>query len=200
MYKKYIKRLLDIFFSLSLIIILSPVIIVTCILVRISLKESAIFKQERPGLNEKNFLIYKFKTMNSRKDINGMLLPDDIRLTTFGKIIRKLSLDELPQFFNVLKGDMSFIGPRPLLKEYLALYDNEQRKRHNVRPGITGWAQVNGRNAISWKEKFILDKYYVENISLVLDIKIVWLTIMKLFKRSDISSDTYVTMEKFKGN
>ncbi|MEK4947786.1 sugar transferase [Carnobacterium sp. FSL W8-0810] len=200
MYKKYIKRLLDIFFSLSLIIILSPVIICTYILVRISLKESAVFKQERPGLNENNFVIYKFKTMNSRKDINGVLLPDDIRLTTFGKIIRKLSLDELPQFFNVLKGDMSFIGPRPLLKEYLTLYDAEQRKRHNVRPGITGWAQVNGRNAISWKEKFIFDKYYVENISLVLDIKIVWLTIKKLLKRSDISSDTYVTMEKFKGN
>lgn len=199
MYKKYFKRLLDILFSIILIIIFSPVIFLTYILVRIFLKEPAIFKQERPGLNETIFVIYKFKTMNSKRDINGLLLPDDIRLSTFGKIIRKLSLDELPQFFNILKGDMSFIGPRPLLNEYLTLYDKEQRKRHNVRPGITGWAQVNGRNSISWEEKFKLDLYYVENINFALDIKIVWLTVMKILKRSDISSDTYVTMEKFKG-
>ncbi|MCM3511386.1 sugar transferase [Carnobacterium inhibens] len=199
MYKKYFKRLFDILFSVILIIILSPVMVVTYILVMIFLGLPVIFKQERPGLNEKIFLIYKFKTMNSNKDINGILLPDDTRLTTFGKIIRRLSLDELPQFFNVLKGDMSFIGPRPLLNEYLVLYNEEQRKRHNVRPGITGWAQVNGRNSISWEEKFKLDEYYTENISLVLDIKIVWLTIMKILKRSDVSSDTYVTMEKFKG-
>lgn len=159
----------------------------------------AIFKQERPGLNEKKFVIYKFKTMNSKRDSSGVLLPDHIRLTTFGKIIRKLSLDELPQFFNVLKGDMSFIGPRPLLNEYLGLYNDEQRKRHIVRPGITGWAQVNGRNSIPWEEKFKLDQYYAENISFILDIIIVWLTIMKILKRSDISSENYVTMEKFKG-
>lgn len=199
MYKKYFKRLFDILFSVILIIILSPVMVVTYTLVMIFLGLPVIFKQERPGLNEKFFLIYKFKTMNSNKDINGILLPDDTRLTTFGKIIRRLSLDELPQFFNVLKGDMSFIGPRPLLIEYLVLYNEEQKKRHNVRPGITGWAQVNGRNSISWEEKFKLDEYYTENISLVLDIKIVWLTIMKILKRSDVSSDTYVTMEKFKG-
>lgn len=199
MYKKYIKRLLDILFSAILIIILSPLIIITYILVMIFLGIPAIFKQERPGLNENKFVIYKFKTMNSKRDFNGLLLPDDLRLTTFGKIIRKLSLDELPQFFNVLKGDMSFIGPRPLLNEYLPLYNEEQRKRHDVRPGITGWAQVNGRNSISWDEKFKFDQYYVDNVSLVMDIKIVYLTIMKILKRSDISSDTYVTMEKFKG-
>lgn len=199
MYKKYFKRLLDILFSVILIIILSPLIIITYILVMIFLGIPVIFKQERPGLNEKKFVIYKFKTMNTKKDTNGVLLPDHVRLTTFGKIIRKLSLDELPQFFNVLKGDMSFIGPRPLLNEYLGLYNDEQRKRHIVRPGITGWAQVNGRNSIPWEEKFKLDQYYTENISFMLDIRIVWLTIMKLLKRSDISSDTYVTMEKFKG-
>lgn len=199
MYKKKIKRFLDICFSFILIIILSPVIIFTYILVRIFIKESAVFKQKRPGLNEKLFVIYKFKTMNSKRDSDDLLLPDDIRLTSFGKSIRKLSLDELPQLFNVLKGDMSFIGPRPLLNEYLNLYNEEQRKRHNVRPGITGWAQVNGRNSISWEEKFKLDQYYAENISFVLDLKIVCLTIIKILKRSDISSDTYVTMEKFKG-
>lgn len=199
MYKKYFKRLFDVLFSFVLIITLSPVIIITYILVRIFIKESAVFKQERPGLNEKKFVIYKFKTMNSKKDNNGLLLPDDVRLTTFGKIIRKLSLDELLQFFNILKGDMSFIGPRPLLNEYLGLYNEEQRKRHDVRPGITGWAQVNGRNSISWEEKFKLDQYYAENISYILDIKIVCLTVFKILKRSDISSDTYVTMEKFKG-
>lgn len=199
MYKKYFKRSLDILFSVILIIILSPLIIITYILIMIFLGVPVIFKQERPGLNEKKFIIYKFKTMNTKKNSKGVLLPDHVRLTTCGKIIRKLSLDELPQFFNVLKGDMSFIGPRPLLNEYLPLYNEEQRKRHNVRPGITGWAQVNGRNSISWDEKFKLDQYYVENISLVMDMKIVYLTLMKILKRSDISSDTYVTMEKFKG-
>lgn len=199
MYKKYFKRSLDILFSVILIIILSPLISITYILIMIFLGVPVIFKQERPGLNEKKFIIYKFKTMNTKKNSKGELLPDHVRLTTCGKIIRKLSLDELPQFFNVLKGDMSFIGPRPLLNEYLPLYNEEQRKRHNVRPGITGWAQVNGRNSISWDEKFKLDQYYVENISLVMDMKIVYLTLMKILKRSDISSDTYVTMEKFKG-
>lgn len=199
MYKKYFKRLLDLSFSVLLIIIFCPIILITYILVLLSLGFPVIFRQERPGLNEKEFVIYKFRTMNSKIDTKGLLLSDDIRLTNFGKIVRKLSLDEFPQFFNVLKGDMSFIGPRPLLKEYLKLYNVEQRKRHNVRPGITGWAQVNGRNSISWEEKFKLDQYYAENISFGLDLKIVWLTIMKLIKRSDISSDTYVTMEKFKG-
>lgn len=199
MYKIYFKRLFDILFSAIFIIIFSPVILITCVFVMLSLGLPVIFKQERPGLNEKKFVIYKFKTMNSKKDTKGVLLPDDMRLTTVGKIIRKISLDELPQFFNVLKGDMSFIGPRPLLNEYLDLYNEEQRKRHNVRPGITGWAQVNGRNSISWEKKFKLDQYYAENISFGLDIKIVCLTIIKILKRSDVSSDTYVTMERFKG-
>lgn len=199
MYKKYFKRLFDVLFSFILIVICSPIFVITFFLVIIFLGAPAIFKQERPGLNQKEFVIYKFKTMNNKKDAKGVLLPDKIRLTAFGKIIRKLSLDELPQFVNVLKGDMSFIGPRPLLNEYLPLYSKEQKKRHDERPGITGWAQVNGRNSISWDEKFKYDVYYVENVSLALDMKIFGLTIIKILKRSNISSDTSVTMEKFKG-
>lgn len=199
MYRKLFKRLIDILISFILIVLLSPVSIITYIFVRIFLGAPAIFKQERPGLNEEKFIIYKFRTMNNKKDINGTLLPDDVRLTALGKVIRKLSLDELPQFFNVLKGDMSFIGPRPLLSEYLSLYNEQQKKRHDIRPGITGWAQVNGRNAILWEEKFKLDQYYVENVSFLLDVKIVWLTIIKIAKHTDVSSETSVTMEKFKG-
>jgi undecaprenyl phosphate N,N'-diacetylbacillosamine 1-phosphate transferase len=159
-----------------------------------------LFRQKRPGLNEKIFGIYKFRTMTNEKDKNGELLPDEQRLLGLGKTIRSLSLDELPQIFNVLKGEMSFVGPRPLLTEYLPLYNEKQKKRHNVRPGITGWAQVNGRNAISWEQKFEYDIWYVDNQSFWLDIKILWLTFLKVVKRSDISSDTSVIMEKFEGS
>ena len=157
------------------------------------------FRQQRPGLNEKIFGIYKFRTMTNEKNKNGDLLPDEQRLLGLGKFIRSLSLDELPQIFNVLKGEMSFVGPRPLLIEYLPLYNDIQKQRHNVKPGITGWAQVNGRNAISWEQKFEYDVWYVENQSFLLDIKILWMTFLKVVRRSDISSDTAVTMEKFRG-
>jgi undecaprenyl phosphate N,N'-diacetylbacillosamine 1-phosphate transferase len=159
-----------------------------------------LFKQKRPGYRKKIFGIYKFRTMTNDKDTNGNLLPDEQRLIGIGKFIRSTSLDELPQLFNVLKGEMSFVGPRPLLIEYLELYNNKQIKRHDVKPGITGWAQVNGRNAISWEQKFKYDIWYVENQSFSLDIKILWLTFLKVVRRSDISSDTSVTMEKFKGS
>lgn len=161
---------------------------------------NAIFKQKRPGKNAGIFEITKFKTMNDKKDIHGKLLPDYQRITRFGKIVRTMSLDELPQLFNVLKGEMSLIGPRPLLVKYLERYTPEQARRHEVRPGITGWAQVNGRNAISWEEKFKLDVWYVDNMSLALDLKIIWLTLIKVLKRSDISSNTTITMEEFKGD
>lgn len=157
------------------------------------------FRQQRPGLHEKIFGIYKFRTMTNERDSHGELLPDEKRLVGIGKVIRSLSLDELPQIFNVLKGDMSFVGPRPLLIEYLPLYNERQKKRHDVKPGITGWAQVNGRNAISWKQKFEYDTWYVEHHSFLLDMKILWMTFLKVVKRSDISSDTAATMEKFEG-
>ena len=159
-----------------------------------------LFRQKRPGLDEKIFGIYKFRTMTNDTDKDGNLLPDDQRLLGLGKTIRSLSLDELPQIFNVLKGDMSFVGPRPLLVQYLLLYNERQNKRHDVKPGITGWAQVNGRNAISWEQKFEYDVWYVENQSFWLDIKILWLTFLKVVKRSDISSDSSATMEVFKGS
>ena len=158
-----------------------------------------LFRQKRPGLDAKIFGIYKFRTMTIEKDESGELLPDEQRLVGIGKFIRSTSLDELPQLFNVLKGEMSFIGPRPLLIEYLILYNERQKKRHDVKPGITGWAQVNGRNAISWEQKFKYDVWYVENQSFGLDIKILWMTFLKVLKRSDISSNTTVTMEKFEG-
>lgn len=199
MYKRYFKRIIDIIFSIILIIVLSPIIVITFLLVLVFLGKPVVFKQKRPGLNEDKFVIYKFRTMNSKRDDHGLLLPDEKRLTRFGETIRKLSLDELPQLFNVLKGDMSFIGPRPLLSEYLLLYNEEQKKRHIVRPGITGWAQVNGRNSISWEEKFKFDCYYAENLNFLLDLKIVWITIVKVLKRSDVTSDKHVTMEKFTG-
>lgn len=159
-----------------------------------------LFKQERPGLNEKIFTLYKFRSMTDERDENGELLPDSVRLTKFGKFLRSTSLDELPELFNILKGDMSIIGPRPLLVQYLPLYDEHQRRRHEVRPGLSGLAQVNGRNAISWEEKFNLDIEYVNNISFILDWKIIFLTIKKVFVREGISSDTSVTMEPFQGN
>ena len=200
MYAKYIKRMLDFILSLIALIVLSPLMIIIGILVRIKLGKPVIFKQKRPGKNEKIFTLYKFRTMTDEKDENGNLLPDDIRLTKFGKALRSTSLDELPEFFNILKGDMSFIGPRPLLVKYLPLYSEQQMHRHDVRPGLTGLAQVNGRNALSWQEKFNYDLEYVNNISFGLDIKIFIKTFLVVLKRSDISSSTSETMEEFKGN
>ncbi|TBR78589.1 undecaprenyl phosphate N,N'-diacetylbacillosamine 1-phosphate transferase [Campylobacter novaezeelandiae] len=198
MYKKYIKRILDFILALILLSFFSPLILTIAILLKITQK-SVIFTQIRPGLNEKEFKIYKFKTMSDEKDEQGNLLPDEMRLKSLGKIIRSLSLDELLQLFNVLKGDMSFVGPRPLLPEYLKLYDSRQKMRHNVKPGITGWAQVNGRNNISWKQKFELDVYYVEHISFALDLKILFLTFFKVLKQSGINKTGQATTEKFNG-
>lgn len=195
-----IKRFFDVISSLILILFLFPVYIVTWFIVRIKIGTPSIFKQKRPGLNGKIFFVYKFRTMTDERDGNGELLPDSCRLTSFGKLLRTLSLDELPQLWNVLKGDMSFVGPRPLLVEYLPLYSERQARRHKVRPGITGWAQVNGRNAISWEQKFEYDVWYVENQSLWLDFKILLLTVKKVFVSEGISQEGQATMEKFKGS
>ncbi len=200
MYKNFFKPLFDRILALILIIILSPIMIVVAILIYLWDGRPVIFTQKRPGFHEKIFKIYKFRTMTNERDKDGNLLPDAERLKGIGKIIRSLSLDELPQLFNVLKGDMSFIGPRPLLIEYLPLYNERHKKRHNVKPGITGWAQVNGRNAISWEQKFEYDVWYVENLSFLLDMKILWMTVLKVLKRSGISQDGHATMEKFKGS
>ncbi|KPH53702.1 undecaprenyl phosphate N,N'-diacetylbacillosamine 1-phosphate transferase [Helicobacter pullorum] len=200
MYKNLIKPILDFILAFLLIIIFSPIILIVALLIKLKLGSPILFTQERPGLNGKIFRIYKFRTMSDERDSKGDLLSDELRLKGFGKFIRKSSLDELPQLFNVLKGEMSFVGPRPLLVEYLKLYNQEQAKRHNVKPGITGWAQVNGRNAISWEEKFKLDMYYVEHISFMLDCKILYMTFFKVLKRKDINSNTNITMEKFTGN
>ncbi|ENE9250148.1 undecaprenyl phosphate N,N'-diacetylbacillosamine 1-phosphate transferase [Campylobacter jejuni] len=196
MYEKVFKRIFDFILSLVLLVLFSPVILITALLLKIT-QGSVIFTQNRPGLDEKIFKIYKFKTMSDERDEKGELLSDELRLKAFGKIVRSLSLDELLQLFNVLKGDMSFVGPRPLLVEYLPLYNKEQKLRHKVRPGITGWAQVNGRNAISWQKKFELDVYYVKNISFLLDLKIMFLTALKVLKRSGVSKEGHVTTEKF---
>ncbi|EAM0195941.1 undecaprenyl phosphate N,N'-diacetylbacillosamine 1-phosphate transferase [Campylobacter coli] len=198
MYEKWIKRIFDFVLALFLLVLFSPLILITALLLEIT-QGSVIFTQNRPGLNEKIFKIYKFKTMSDERDEKGELLSDELRLKAFGKIVRSLSLDELLQLFNVLKGDMSFVGPRPLLVEYLPLYNEEQKLRHKVRPGITGWAQVNGRNAISWQKKFELDVYYVKNISFLLDLKIMFLTALKVLKRSGVSKEGHVTTEKFNG-
>lgn len=198
-YKKFIKRPMDFILSLLAIILLSPVLIIVAGLIRVKLGSPVIFKQKRPGLNEKVFTLYKFRTMTDQKDKSGELLPDNIRLTKFGRFLRSTSLDELPELFNILKGDMSIIGPRPLLVQYLPLYNEHQKHRHDVRPGLSGWAQVNGRNAISWEEKFNLDVEYVYNVSFIDDWKIIFLTLKKVFVREGISSDTAVTMEPFKG-
>lgn len=199
-YARFVKRLIDILLSGLALIILSPVLLIVAILVRIKLGSPVIFNQKRPGLNEQIFTMYKFRTMTSETDNKGNLLPDDIRLTTFGKLLRATSLDELPELWNIFKGDMSIVGPRPLLVEYLPLYNEEQRHRHQVRPGLTGLAQVNGRNAISWTEKFKLDCQYVENITFKQDLSIFFLTIKKVFVKEGISSGTSVTNEKFEGN
>lgn len=199
-YKDLCKPILDFTLSLFLLILFLPILCIVALLIRIKLGAPVFFTQERPGKNGAIFKIYKFRTMQDLRDKNGELLPDNVRLKGFGKAIRKTSLDELPQLFNVLKGDMSFIGPRPLLVEYLPLYSKTQAKRHRVKPGITGWAQINGRNAISWEEKFRLDVWYVEHISFLLDCKIFFLTFYKVIKRKDIHSQTSVTMEKFTGS
>ncbi|HBK1735836.1 TPA: undecaprenyl phosphate N,N'-diacetylbacillosamine 1-phosphate transferase [Campylobacter jejuni] len=198
MYEKVFKRIFDFILALVLLVLFSPVILITALLLKIT-QGSVIFTQNRSGLDEKIFKIYKFKTMSDERDEKGELLSDELRLKAFGKIVRSLSLDELLQLFNVLKGDMSFVGPRPLLVEYLPLYNKEQKLRHKVRPGITGWAQVNGRNAISWQKKFELDVYYVKNISFLLDLKIMFLTALKVLKRSGVSKEGHVTTEKFNG-
>ncbi len=201
MYKHFFKRLID--FTLSLIgfIVISPIFIIVWVWLTIANKGAgALFFQERPGKDEKIFKVIKFKTMTDERDASGKLLPDAERLTKVGRFVRSTSLDEIPQLINVIKGDMSLIGPRPLLVQYLPLYNEYQKRRHEVRPGITGWAQVNGRNAISWDQKFEYDIWYVDNISFSLDIKVLFRTIQKVFKREGINSDTSSTMEPFKGN
>ncbi len=193
------KRLFDFIVALCALLTLLPVVIVVAVLVRFKLGSPILFTQDRPGLNGKVFKMMKFRTMLDGKDKLGNLLPDDKRMTKFGAFLRSTSLDELPGLFNVLKGDMSLVGPRPLLVQYLPLYSAEQARRHNVRPGITGWAQVNGRNAISWDQKFKLDVWYVDNQSFLLDLKILLLTVKKVFVREGISADGHVTIEPFKG-
>ena len=200
MYRNYIKRIIDLILSFMAIIVLSPVLVIVAILVRTKLGSPVIFKQKRPGMNEKIFTLYKFRTMTDETDEQGNLLPDEVRLTKFGKLLRSTSLDELPELFNILKGDMAIVGPRPLLVRYLPRYNEHQKKRHNVRPGFTGYAQVNGRNSISWEEKFDFDVYYVEHVSFLLDVKIIFKTIKVVFAREGISSDTSATMEEFKGS
>lgn len=201
MYKYFFKRSLDIILSGLALLCLSPIILIIWCWLSIANKSSgAFFFQDRPGKNEKIFRVVKFKTMTDERDSNGNLLPDADRLTRVGKIVRSTSLDELPQLWNVFKGDMSLIGPRPLLPQYLPLYSPEQARRHEVRPGITGWAQVNGRNSITWKQKFEHDVWYVDNISFMLDMKIIYLTIKNVITRDGINSATCATMEYFNGN
>lgn len=197
---KYVKRILDIISSLLAIIILSPLLAATSVLVKTKLGSPVLFKQERPGKNEKIFTLMKFRTMTDERDENGELLPDEVRLTKFGKFLRSTSIDELPELFNILKGDMSVIGPRPLLVQYLPRYNEHQHRRHEVKPGLSGWAQVNGRNAISWEEKFDFDVEYVDNYSLLMDIKVLFMTLANVLKRDGISSETSATMEEFMGN
>jgi len=194
------KRILDFLVALSVLLTLSPILIIVAFLIRRKLGSPILFTQERPGLNGKIFKIMKFRSMLDAKDVNGKLLPDDERMTKFGTFLRSSSLDELPGLFNVIKGDMSLVGPRPLLVEYLPLYNREQATRHNVRPGITGWAQVNGRNAISWEQKFKYDVWYVDNQSFWLDIRILLLTVKKVFIKEGISADGEVTMYPFLGD
>lgn len=200
MYKNILKPIFDYTFSFLLILILSPLLLLLIILLYFFNQKNVFFFQSRPGKDERVFQIIKFKTMTDERDASGKLLPDELRLTSLGKFVRKTSLDELPQLFNVLKGDMSFIGPRPLLVSYLKLYNNEQKKRHLIKPGITGWAQVNGRNAITWEQKFIYDVYYVDHQSLILDIKIFLLTIKKVIKSEGINAAGHATTESFNGH
>ena len=200
MYKNCLKRVMDFVLSLMAIIVLSPVLLIVAVLVRTKLGSPVLFTQERPGKDEKIFKLYKFRTMTDEKDEHGELLPDEVRLTKFGKMIRSTSLDELPELFNILKGDMSIIGPRPLLVRYLPRYNAEQRRRHEVRPGLSGLAQVNGRNAISWEDKFKYDVEYVDHVTFLGDWKIILQTVWNVLKRDGISSETSVTMEEFMGS
>ena len=199
-YEKFFKRILDFSCAFLAIVLLSWLLLIIAILVRVKLGGPVLFKQERPGKDEKIFKLYKFRTMTNERDENGELLPDNIRLTKFGKFLRSTSLDELPELYNILKGDMSFVGPRPLLVQYLPLYDDKQKRRHEVRPGLSGYAQVNGRNSITWGDKFNLDVEYVDKITFIGDINIVFSTITKTLKRENISSDSSATMEVFTGN
>ncbi len=199
-YQKYIKRILDFVLSFTAFVVLCPVLLVTAALVRVKLGKPVIFCQERPGKDEKIFKLYKFRTMTDERDENGQLLPDDVRLTKFGKTLRSTSLDELPELWNIVKGDMSIVGPRPLLVRYLPLYNATQKHRHDVRPGFTGLAQVHGRNSISWEEKFDWDIRYVNHVTFFTDVKIILDTVRTVLKREGISSDTSVTMEEFRGN
>mgnify|MGYP001183934553 CR=1 FL=1 len=195
-----IKRFFDFLFSSLLLIIFTPIFLLVSLIIYFDIGSPILFKQERPGKNEKIFKLYKFRTMKNIVDSNGVLKDDISRISSIGKFLRESSLDELPSLMNVLKGEMSLVGPRPLLIEYLQYYNKEQQLRHNVKPGITGWAQVNGRNSISWEEKFKLDVWYVRNNSLVLDLRILLMTLKKVFNREDINSDVDTTMQKFTGN
>lgn len=198
-YEKFIKRPQDILLSLLAMIVLSPVLLITAILVRTKLGSPVIFKQKRPGLDEKVFTIYKFRTMTDAKDPDGNLLPDEVRLTKFGKLLRSTSLDELPELWNIFRGDIAVVGPRPLLVEYLSRYNEQQRRRHEVRPGLSGLAQVNGRNAISWEDKFKYDVQYVDHVTFLGDWKIIFQTVLNVIKRDGINSETAATMEVFMG-
>lgn len=199
MYAKYIKRILDIILSLSALIVLSPLLLILTVLGAVFMNGNPFFTQERPRLHEKIFKLIKFRTMSNKKDGNGNLLPDDMRLNRYGRFLRSTSLDELPELINILKGDMSIIGPRPLLVQYLERYNDEQRHRHDVRPGLTGYAQANGRNALTWEDKFKMDMWYTQNITFMGDVKIIFDTIKMVFKRDGISSETSATMEEFMG-
>lgn len=201
MYKYFLKRFFDFWLSLIVLICISPILLVITIWLHFANKGAgAFFLQERPGKNGKVFKVIKYKTMTDERDAAGNLLPDEKRLTKVGRFVRSTSIDELPQLFNVLKGDMSLIGPRPLLVQYMLLYSPEQARRHEVRPGISGWAQCHGRNNISWTEKFKLDVWYVDHCSLMTDIKVIWITVMKVLKRADISQEGQATMEAFNGH
>lgn len=199
MYRRYIKRPMDFILSLGALIVLSPVLLLIAVLVRLKLGGPVIFKQRRPGLNEKIFTLYKFRTMTDERDARGELLPDEVRLTKFGKMLRSTSLDELPELWNIVRGDMSICGPRPLLIQYLPLYNAQQKRRHEVRPGLSGLAQISGRNAISWEDKFELDVHYVDNISFTGDWRIIILTLKKTFWKEGINSELAATMDTFEG-
>jgi lipopolysaccharide/colanic/teichoic acid biosynthesis glycosyltransferase len=198
-YSKYGKRWFDLALTLPGVIVISPVLIIIALLVRMRMGSPVLFRQQRPGMNGELFSIYKFRTMTDERYDNGTLLPNELRLTRFGNFLRKASLDEFPELWNVLKGEMSLVGPRPLRVEYLPLYSPEQRRRHDIKPGITGWAQVQGRNAISWDEKFKLDVWYVDNVSFWMDVKILLMTFIKVFKREGVNQSENCTMEPFKG-
>lgn len=200
MYAKFLKRLLDFMLALVALVVLSPVLLILIIVTAIAMKGNPFFTQQRPGKDEKIFKLIKFRTMTNERDEKGDLLPDDVRLNKFGKFLRSTSLDELPELINILIGDMSIVGPRPLLVKYLPRYNHEQRRRHDVRPGLTGNAQANGRNALSWEDKFKLDIEYVDNISFIFDVKIILDTVKAVLKRDGISSETSVTMEEFMGS